>query len=268
MPVNGITVSKNDGFVVCYIDSFSEEIKELIRNELAAICHGKNQVEEDTLGHYSYRKTLEDFLNRYSRKDGNTKKGMIGEFLAHLIICRVLDYLKPISIFFNKEEISIKKGFDLNYVEKDGDSIWYGEIKSGEVTEGIHYDDKNTDLLNLAKKDMAKYHQAERAHLWESVISDAMRSFAAGESKRVQDLLKMDLQDLQRGDGAKKNAILISVLFHTTDEMLDPKKIKEKLSSIITEDLFSKVILFSIQKSTYQRIEAFMREELANQSDV
>ena len=263
VPIDSISVERKDGCVVCYIDELSDELKELIRGEISHVCYGRQQVDEDGLCHYSYKKTLADFLNRYRPKPENTRKGMIGEFVAHLIINKVLENLKTISVFFNKEDQGIKKGFDLNYVDADGTAIWYGEVKSGEVPKGSRPDSKNRELLGEAKSSLGGLLSGERPNIWDSVIIDAKLSFAADESKRVGDLLKMDISQIQKDSATKKNAILISVLFHNVKNRINPGQVKQHLDEVIAESIFSRVIIFSIQKSTYQKIEEFLSAELS-----
>ena len=263
MPLEGISVITEDKYVLCSIDAFSDDLKDLIRNELRAICHGKTEVEAFNLSRYSYKNTLKEFLTRYTPKDENTKKGMMGEFIAHLVIDKVLPNLKKITILFNKEELSIRKGFDLTYLEVDGGFIWYGEVKSGELNQEDTPDSKNRSLLHDSKSGMRDFLTGQRPHLWNSVITDVSLSLAHDEHKKVKELLDEDLQEIEN-DGTKKNAILISVLFHDTQNKVSVENIKNCVVEIASEDIFSDVILFSIQKSTYSKIEEFLHEEANN----
>ena len=102
MNIDGITIKKEDGYVVCYIENFSDELKDLIRKDLKVICRGKILTDEDS-SFYSYENTLNVFLDRYNDKEETKRKGMLGEFIAHLIIDKFIDHLQKISIFFNKE---------------------------------------------------------------------------------------------------------------------------------------------------------------------
>ncbi len=263
MPVLGVSVIKESGYVICYIDDFTDELKELIREELASICHGKNEVEENHLDRHSYKKTLAEFLVRYDPKTDETKKGMVGEFIAHLIINKVLPNLQTISIFFNKEELSIRKGFDLTYIDIKGDTVWYGEVKSGELGALPTPDHKNTHLLSVAKTDVDEKLSGERPNLWNSVIIDAGLTFARRKSKKVKQLLDGDIREIQEFPGTKRNAILISVLFHNTKNKISAQSVKDYLVSVHAEDRFSDIIVFSIQKTTYSKIEDFLRKEAA-----
>jgi hypothetical protein len=156
---------------------------------LSAICHGKGEVEEYGLDRHSYKKTLAEFLTRYDRKSEETKKGMMGEFIAHLIINKVLPNLQTVTILFNKEDLSIRKGFDLTYVEIEGGVIWYGEIKSGELNGNDTPDGKNKSLLNESKNGMREFLTGQRPNLWNSVIIDVGLSIAHKDRKKVKELL-------------------------------------------------------------------------------
>lgn len=264
MAINGITVTQENGFVLCCVDELSDEMKAVIRDELSAICHGKSEVEEYGLDRHSYKKTLAEFMTRYDPKSADTKKGMMGEFIAHLVINKVLPNLKTITILFNKEELSIRKGFDLTYVEVDGGIIWYGEVKSGELNGEDTPDQKNKSLLTDSKNGMREFLTGQRPNLWNSVIIDVGLSIAQNDRKKVKDLLDADITEIQDG-AARKNAILISVLFHDSRNKVSAESVREHLAEIASEGLFENVILFSIQKSTYSRIEDFLREEIQSQ---
>lgn len=261
MLIDGVSVTKEDGLVVCYIEEFSDQLKDLIREDLNRICYGKNRIDEDDLGHYSYKRTLKDFLKRYSEQSKNTQKGMMGEFISHLIINKVLPHLQTISVFFNKEDLSIRKGFDLNYIDLEGNSIWYGEVKSGEITAPSVPDDKNKSLINLAKNGIIEFLSGQRPNLWDSVIVDASLSFAQKEKKTVQDLLKNDIAQIEENTDVKKNVILVSVLFHDVQNKTTTQSVKDHLATIVSEGHFLNVILFCIQKTTYSKIEEFLNQE-------
>lgn len=265
MDINGVTVTQEDGYALCCVDEFTEEIKTLIRDELSAICHGKSEVEEYGLDRHSYKNTLAEFIKRYDTKTAETKKGMMGEFIAHLIINKVLPHLQTVTILFNKEDISIRKGFDLTYVEVEGGVIWYGEVKSGEINGDETPDQKNKGLLTDSKNGIATFFTGDRPNLWNSVIIDVGLSIAQGDRKKVKELLDADVREITEEEGTKKSAILISVLFHDVNNKISAASMQEHLDAIAAEDIFAKVILFSIQKSTYSRIEEFLREEIARQ---
>lgn len=262
MPINGVSVTRSDGYVLCCVDEFTEELKVLIREELSAICNGKAEIQEYNLDCQSYEKTLAEFLTRYETKSEKMKKGIMGEFMAHLLINKVLTGLQALTILFNKEELNVKKGFDLVYVDTENDFIWYGEVKSGEVSSGNTPDGKNKDLLNVAKGDMRGFLSGQRSNVWRSVIVDVNLTIAQDQRKKVKDLLSADSAHFELGGDAAKNAVLISVLFHDVASKVSSASVEAHLGVIMSEKVFTNVILFSIQKSTYSRIEEFMRSEV------
>jgi hypothetical protein len=265
MAINGISITQEDNYVLCCVDDFGDELKGLVRDELSSICHGKVEVEEYGLDRHSYKKTLAEFLTRYNPKPDNTKKGMMGEFIAHLVINKVLPNLQTVTILFNKEELSIRKGFDLTYVEVEDGVIWYGEVKSGELNHADTPDEKNRSLLIDSKNGMREFLTGRRPNLWNSVIMDVGLSIAQKDRKKIKDLLDTDIKQIEEEGEVKKNAVLVSVLFHDTQNKVSAESIRDHLAEIIAEDIFSNVILFSIQKSTYTKIEDFLREEIQNQ---
>ena len=105
MSIDGVNIEQESGWVICCVDDFSDQLKGLLRDELNLICYGKNMVDEDDADHYSYKRTLGDFLKRYNQQSESTQKGMIGELIAHLVINKALPHLKTISVFLNKEDL-------------------------------------------------------------------------------------------------------------------------------------------------------------------
>lgn len=260
--MDGISVVQEDGYVVCHINELSDELKTLITEELSAICHGKNEVEEYALERHSYKSTLKQFLDLYSPKTPETKKGMMGEFITHLVLEKFLPNLRKISIFFNKEEQSIRKGFDLTYMEVDGSSVWYGEVKSGELNNTDTVDEKNKALLNSSKVSIKDFLDGHRPSIWNSALIDVGLSLAQESRKKVKNLLDGDLRQITESPGTKKKAVLISVVFHDINNKTSHEVVRDHLATIKSEDIFENVILFSIQKSTYIAIEDFLKEEL------
>lgn len=267
MAINGVSITQGEGYILCCVDEFSDDLKTLIREELSAICHGKSEVEEYGLVRHSYKRTLEQFLVLYDPKPDNTKKGIIGEFIAHLLINKVLPTFKAITILFNKEELSIKKGFDLTYIELKDGVIWYGEVKSGELSAAgaDSPDKKNKELLDESKNGIREFLAGQRPNLWNNVIIDVGLSIAHKDRKKVKDLLDADIENIQNDVGAKNNVILISVLFHDAKNKVSEESLQEHLTKFTAEAAFENIIIFSIQKSTYSLIEEFLREEIQYQ---
>ena len=119
--ISGVTFHQNpvDNVYICYIEELSDELKEKIIEMLSSIWHGS--VDANERPQFNYNTTVKRFLERYQTKTSDTKKGMIGELLSHLLIPLYIN-LSPISIMKNKEENSIRKGFDIVYTDENGTS--------------------------------------------------------------------------------------------------------------------------------------------------
>ena len=63
--ISGITNTNKNGYSIFWIDSFSDELKSIIKNRLSAICHGIDQASTDRKM-YCYKKTLEEFVKRFA----------------------------------------------------------------------------------------------------------------------------------------------------------------------------------------------------------
>ena len=66
-------INKDNNVYICHIETFSDELKERIRDKLSCIWHGAVSSSENQ-DIYNYQKTLEDFLERYKLQTLDTKK--------------------------------------------------------------------------------------------------------------------------------------------------------------------------------------------------
>ncbi len=259
--ITGITIAKDteNGVYICYIENFSDELKIKIREMLSSIWHGA--VDSQERQQFNYKNTLKRFLERYNPKTPDTKKGMIGELLSHLLIPQFID-LNAISIMKNKEENSIRKGFDIVY-SNNCNSIWYCEVKSGgdtNNTEDINI--KNKQLLNNAKTDIQNHTLGDRATLWDSVLIDVNSTVFANNKKiDIKELLDEHHPDSEDRN-MDRNVILSSVLYKSLDTKISQDGLKSYKTDIDKENIFVGLIVFSIQKETYTKIENFLTQEV------
>lgn len=240
---------------ICYIEELSDELKEKIVEMLSSIWHGS--VDASERPQFNYNTTVKRFLERYKTKTPDTKKGMVGELLTHLLIPFYIN-LKAISIMKNKEENSIRKGFDVVYTDENN-LIWYCEVKSGgdeNTTENI--DVKNINLLDKAKKDIKEHSLGNRATLWDSVLIDVNSTIFNTERKvDIKKLLDEDHPDSENRN-LERNVILSSVLYKNLSTKVCPEKLKNYKLGIDSEQIFVGLVVFSIQKETYSKIENFL----------
>jgi hypothetical protein len=170
MPIKGIRTIDKINYSIFYVDSFSVALKKIIRKQLQGIYNGFALI-DSVPEFYSYKNTLKSFLDRYNDKTDKIKKGMIGELLAHILLNQQKNNLTSLSILKNKEERSIKKGFDIIYFNTIKNQLWYSEVKAGKSTK-YKSTPYNETLLNRAKKGISVMIDEKRNSLWESALID------------------------------------------------------------------------------------------------
>lgn len=265
--LNGLEIDVTDDFAVCHIEQFTNEIKKLIRKHLSNICHGKELVSKG-LGLHTYKNTLREFKKRYDCKTDLIKKGMIGELLTHMLIHEFFEEFDVLSPFFNMEEKSQRKGFDLILVSKDDENVWITEVKSGEIAKTGCPNKTTKGFLQNAKRDLKKRLNQSEDTFWlnaintvNSVVNDC-NDYKDVVIKILDEEGQLALDEM--ADSKNNNVILTSVLFHRTNNLFDSGVPEEISKSIKKENLFNKVIAFSIQKGTYKKIESFLFKDELN----
>jgi|SRR5690554_1287923 len=248
---------------ICIVENLSEDLKEIIRKQLSSICHGAT-IGESGKKSYSYHNTLREFLKRYDTKSESTKKGMIGELLSHVLFIEFFREFQIISPFFNLEERSIKKSFDILLYSSDQKNIYYTEVKSGNAKDEKS-DDKNITLLGIAKSDIQQKLNDNNDNNWLNAINGAKISLEKKNIKNeVIEILENCLEDSQESNlnSKGKSVILVSVTYNSISDKITLSRVKD-YSTKNAKD-FCRCILFSIQNETYQSIESFLRAEVAN----
>ena len=257
MVINGVRVVKNGSCHIFYVDSFTDELKNEIKDQLAGIYNGLS----DTIQLpevYNLNNTLKNFVEIYSSKSGKTKKGMIGELLAHVLLNAYFNDFTSLSVLKNKEERSIKKGFDILYFDELLGQIWYSEVKSGNpITTQPGSTQFNTTLLNRAKTGIVKIFDSKRPKLWDSALVDVL--LTVGSRIDVRQLLAADSETVQSND--KRHVVLISALYNDLSDEVDLQSLLDFHDSVCSEDIFLDSIVISIQKRAYQTIADFLIHE-------
>ena len=269
--IPGINKEDHDNYVLYFIENISDELKQEIRNRLATICYGVEQTQSNC-GIYSYEETVKDFIHRYKTqkdKSESRKKGMIGELLAHIILELEGKY-STASPFFNMEESSFKKGFDIVLFEEDSKELWITETKSGEIQKK----QKNANsavsgLINTAKKDLKKRLNSNEKKLWLNALN-AARIYMSNSDHQKQVVLQL-LGEIsnnvvkQTTSSNQFNVVLSSVLFHPLSDSMENKAIEKKYSDVVKEKLFNKTFIIAIQKNTYTAVYNFLESEIQNE---
>lgn len=263
--LNGIVCKKNQKYCLIYINEFTEDIKAALRNWLAIICHGEDYVKSGRQM-YSYESTIKEFLKRYKEKSSEIQIGMIGELLIHLILTHYFDEFKVVTPYFNMEERSIKKGYDVVLTEKNVPSIWLIEVKSGELHKDKDVNQTMNDLLNIAKSDLKKRLNEENVSLWHEAINGAKIAFDSCDSMKDAVLnVLMDWGDeayLGNNTSKNKNVIISGVVFAYLDDLLKEDVVKNKQHMMGKGDLFEKTYVIAMQKGTCEKVYQFLKDEV------
>src|SRR5665648_627876 len=184
--IPGIRFLKKDKYAICHIDDFSDPLKNIIRNQLSSVCHGPLKSSSQRKA-YNYKNTLKEFIKRYETKAPETKIGMIGEFITHILVLQFFSEFKTVSPYFNFEERSIKKGFDIVLFSIENNLLWITEVKSRELHKDKSSKETNMDLLGTAKRDLKKRLNENETILWENAINAA--SIALGKKEEIEKFL-------------------------------------------------------------------------------
>ncbi|MGO1435847.1 MAG: hypothetical protein ACTHV4_09690 [Canibacter sp.] len=169
-------------------------------------------------------------------------------------------------MFFNKEERSLKKGFDLTFLEEGTSRIWYAEVKSGEPSSDETPAAKAADLLNAAARDLiGKLTSSDRASLWDSAIVDATLTLQDPSVTSAKHLLSKDSTDASFSVGWDKRGVLTAGVFSDVmQSKVDVAAIGASLG--LTDKLdagFRQECWIVIQKSTFDAVVEFISSEAA-----
>ncbi len=265
--IPGIKKEDYTEYVLYHIESLSTELKKEIRNRLVAVCHGADQAQSSS-EIYSYKATVKEFIRRYNTKKTGTedrKKGMIGELLIHIIL-EIEGQFSVASPFFNMEERSFKKGYDIALFSPNTSDLWIAEVKSGKKQKTQK--DASTagvGLINTAKNDLHKRLNDENESLWLNALNAARVAMSSSNHQKdaVIKLLEKCANNsvLRISTSNSYNAVLVGVLFHPMTERIDAVKVGKKYERILKEKIFNKFFIVTIQKETFEAVYDFLASE-------
>ncbi|MGN0831328.1 MAG: hypothetical protein ACI4NI_08555 [Candidatus Ornithospirochaeta sp.] len=266
--IPGVTKDDHSDYVLYFIENLSDELKQEIRDRLSAICHGEDLAKTTEILMYSYKETAKEFVKRYranETKIENRNKGMIGELLTHVII-GIENRFMVASPFFNMEERSLKKGFDITLFEELTKEMWFAEVKSG----SIHKGQKNVssaaiELINNAKKDIKDRLNGQNVHPWQNAINAAKVAMDSSKDQKaaILELLGQCANNVVGGNNSSEsfNVVLSASLFNPLSDRIEENRIGKKYSDVVQERLFKKVYVVAIQEETYEEVFKFLNEE-------
>lgn len=262
--MDGVSFKQVDQYALCCIENLSDELKAALRENLTRICHGADQASRDR-AIFKYPATLRAFWDRYSSKPWKTKIGMLGELLSHVIILKLFPDFDVVSPFFNMEEKSIRKGFDLLLYESSKSNVWITEVKSGGLGEGKTPCAATRALLAKARDDLKGRLAEQELNHWQNAINAARNSIHAKADYRESVLEILELEgDMAEGSVATasdNNVFLISALFSDVSQRVAEKTISKFTTDLVDKSIFKSVLVLSLHKGTLERLEDFLRME-------
>ncbi len=263
--MDGVSFKQVDQYALCCVENFSDELKQALRDNLTRICHGADQASKDR-AIYKYPATIKHFWEeRYSQKAWETRVGMLGELLSHVIILKLFPDFDVVSPFFNMEEKSIRKGFDLLLYETSKNNVWITEVKSGGRGKDKTSCTATSALLRLARDDLKKRLAEPELNHWLNAINAARNAIHNKAKYRDSVIELLELEgDLAEGNGATasdNNVFLIAALFSDVSQAIAEQTVSKFTTKLVEDSVFKTVWVLSLHKGTMEKLEAFLKTE-------
>ncbi len=238
-----------------YIDNdFLCEISKTIDDDLINMCWG-----EATKDMYNYKQTVSNFLSRIDTRDEAFKVGFIGEFLVHCYF-RTFTKYNNLSIFFNNQDKSNKRGFDYMFYD-DKTGLWYTEIKSGTEVDNKKINDFNKEKVKESYRDCKdKFVKKTNSNLWN------VAKYEVGQKISLKGSLRNKIRKILDSDVDAKidKVILSTVIFNDSDEKVNNKNELNELKEKYKND-FNKITFLCFRKRTVDKIIQIMKDKLDNE---
>lgn len=264
--MQGVEAHIDGDTLLFHISEVSQDLFDALRSNLSRICfsEAKSISRRRT---YSYKNTVREFLKRYDNKTEDTKIGMIGELLVHILLLENRSDLHHASPFFNLEERSIKKGFDLILFDQSCGELWITEVKSGQLHKGKDADGTCNDLILTAKRDLQQRLGDNETSIWENAINGAMIKLDGKPNLRTKVLEILNTIEDATAEGennaSARGVILAAGLFsNSTNGQLNPQALKNSHRKISEEAIFHKVLVLAFQKDSFNSLVDFLRSEV------
>jgi hypothetical protein len=190
---------------------------------------------------------------------------MLGELLSHVVILKLFPDFDVVSPFFNMEEKSIRKGFDLLLYETSSNNVWITEVKSGGRGSGKTSCSATRGLLRLARDDLKKRLAEPELNHWLNAINAAKNAIHNKASYRDSVIEILELEgDLAESNGATasdNNVFLIAALFGDVASPVAENTVSKFTNKLLGDALFKTVWVLSLHKGTMEKLEDFLRLE-------
>ena len=228
-------------------EKFVEKIKQL----LTQICGGK---ENEELGIITFEETIKELNARIIHKTDSQKAGMIGELLFQIISYDLFKGYTHISLYFNQEERSVKKGFDLLLFQED--KVLYCEVKSKENGDEGEITDLHLEKLKEGVKDLKDKFSSGNTNYWYTAKMNIANIKEDALKKQIACILNQDVNPEER-----KDAVAVSVVFQKEQNQIEKDSINKYVNK--EERNFKSLLAVSITHEDYKKIITIL-ERLSN----
>jgi hypothetical protein len=258
--ISGVSAWADGNVTLVTVDEFTSELKDYLRSRLAEICWGPT-VHGRKLRTHSYSQTMKSFWNRISTHSDNTKIGMVGELLTHLFLSDSRLGFSSVNRFFNLEERSIKKGFDLVLSREGDEELAFVEVKSS-ASKHINSSTQILSLLKTADTDICGKLNNPPENLWDNALNHCRSALRGDLRDRIEAILE-DLRDdaLESPSSDGYNVVLSGVSFSGATSFCLLNELSEKVKEFEGWGAYKSINFFATQKPTYQAIIKFIEEE-------
>lgn len=253
--MDGVIERKVGENIILEIRELSDDLKSKMKNQLTEICHGEYALTSG-LRHHSYDETLKELVSYRIPNRRNGAIGAMGELLLNVLIRDFTD-MRIVSPFFNLEERSVKKGFDILAVDSNQE-LWIVESKAGILSPRLTTStEKVCERLNVAKNDLDRRLNEDNSQLWLNAINSVRTALDDNSEKRtVVAILNENANSIGSDD---KNVVLGGTVFSVFNSVIDEVRLEELYKKILDLGEFSKLRLIAIQKATYQAIIDYLK---------
>ena len=227
----------------------NELLKKRLKELLVTICYGKEQEES---GIINFNEAIEELNRRIETKEDIQKAGMIGELLFHLKSFEIFEAYRHISVYLNKEERSVKKGFDVLLF--DGTDIWYTEVKSKTNSFSLNITADHISKIKEAIRDLKeKFYHNDNKNYWLTAKSNIANITSSILKKQISKILTREISK-----DVEKNAISVSAVFNEEITNIEKNEIEKTLKK--ETKFFKNLAAVCITNDNYKRIIKILKE--------
>lgn len=258
--MDGVRIVAVDDASILVLEEVTQEIKDTLNARLVEYCYGRVNAAEDP-DYYSLDTTIEEFFKLYDTKSDETRLGIAGELIVHLLLPHGHERLISAALYLNKEESAIKKGFDLTFYDDVDGGLWYGEVKAGRVNAAQTADSKVRDLVGVAERSLHDMFTSDvRKKRWDAAQLDADATLRSKEANTVKRLLRADFKTIDGGGTAKVRALLCGVVMHQLDlSEIDAATGKVLIDNVTGRGRFADLRILLIQQADLEDLVEVLR---------